>query len=480
MKNNIAKISTILLLTLGCLIMPAVESEAADGTVQISDSSAAVGEIANVTVTVEADGAELGDCEATLTYDTSLLEFVEGTYAEKTDEGVEIAQYGTGTETEFTFELQFRILEEGSSIITLSDSTAYLYSDETLYLQATGGTVSSEEVVVGEPVDINGTIYYFYEDFSEALILDGFSKSTLEYDGYTHNVIVQDLTGKTAAYFVSDDNDPELMIYDESTTSFMPAELMAVSNSYYLILLGNTDNSGVPNGYAETTIEINGTILPAWQNMDETDYFLVYALSSEGFEGFYQYDSREGTYQRYTKPSVANTTKESKYDNVILEKLNEIISDNFVYFLAGIVIVILVMIIIIIIMSSIVGKRNAELEELYSELEDGNGEDTDDEYDLDKETDDEYMDDEYDSDDEYVDDEYDFDDEYDDEYDSDDEYVDDEYEFEDEYDDEYEFEDKYDEDDFEQETRTRSRVPVKKKKTVSKDTYEYNVDFIDL
>lgn len=473
MRKKLARISTMLLLVLSCLVMFELNCEAADGLIQISDASAAVGDTVNVTVKVDAGGDALGDCEATLTYDQAMLEFVDGTYAEESEDGIFLAQYGTGTETEFTFELQFIVLKEGKSELTLVGSTAYLYSDETLNLQATGGMISSEKLIVGEPVDINGTSYYFYEDFSEALILDGFSKGTLDYNGYTHNVIVQDLTGRTAAYFVKEDNNPTLMIYDDSTASFVSAEVVSISNSYYLILLENVSGAGIPDGYAETTIEINGTVLPAWQNMNETDYFLVYALSSEGYEGFYQYDSREGTYQRYTKPS-STIVEDSKFDNIILESINEFITDHLVYILAGAVILILIMIIVIIIMSSIVGKRNAELEDLYSELED---EASDNEYDEDDS--DEY---DFDYDDEYEydeDDSYDYDDEY--EYDEDDSYeYDDEYEYDEDDSDEYDFEYDLDDEEVEEKSTSKKRLLAKKKKGASKDTYEYNVDFIDL
>lgn len=449
MKKKIARISTMLLLVFSFLIMFDIKCEAADGIMQISDTSGAVGDTIDVTIKVDAGGDALGDCEATLTYDQAMLEFVEGTYAEKSEEGISLAQYGTGTETEFTFDLQFRILEEGKSELTLTDSTAYLYSDEVLELHTTGGMISSEKVIVGDPVDINGTLYYFYEDFSEALVLDGFTKSTFDYEGYTHNVIIQDLTGRVAAYFVKEDNNPTLMLYDESTASFVQAEMVSISNDYYLIVLGNVSGASVPDGYAETTIEINGTVLPAWQNMNETDYFLVYALSSEGYEGFYQYDSQEGTYQRYTKPSVVKIIEDNKFDNIILEKISEFITGHLVYILAGAVMLILIMIIIIIIMSSMVGKRNAELEDLYSELEDrdSGSDDEDDTYDEDVyyAEDDTYYDEDEDM---YYaeDDVYDYDDMYDDDaYDYDDDMYDDE-------DDTY-----YDEDDS-----------------------EYDVDFIDL
>lgn len=443
MKKKIAKISMMLLLVLSCLIVFEIKCEAADGIMQISDTSGAVGDTIDVVIKVDAGGDALGDCEATLAYDQTMLEFVEGTSAEKSEEGIFLAQYGTGTETEFIFNLQFRILEEGKSDLTLTGSTAYLYSDEVLNLHAAGGMISSEKMVAGEPVDINGTSYYFYDDFSEALVLEGFTKSTFDYEGYTHNVIIQDLTGRVAAYFVKEDNNPTLMIYDESTSSFVQAEMVSISNNYYLIVLGNASGSGVPDEYAETTIEINGTVLPAWQNMNETDYFLVYALSSEGFEGFYQYDSREGTYQRYTKPSTIKIIEDNKFDNVILEKISEFITGHLIYILAGSVMLILVMIIIIIVMSSIVGKRNAELEDLYSELE-GRDTDYDDEayYADDDAYEDEYYDDAeeaYDEDEYYddADDTYDDEDEYYD--DADDTYDDDEY-----YDDDEAYDEAYD------------------------------------
>lgn len=460
MKKRLTKITTMLLLIICCMLTFGVKCEAADGIMQISDASGAVGDVVNVTIKVDAGGDELGDCEATLSYDSEILEFVEGENAEETDTGIKIAQYGTGTETEFTFELQFRIIEEGKTVLSLVDSTAYLYSDETLSLQATGGAISSEKMVVGEPVDIGGTTYYFYEDFTEALILDGFSKSTLDYNGYTHNVIVQDLTGITAAYFVKEDNNPTLMIYDDSSASFIPAKFVSVSNDYYLILMEKGDGSRLSSDFAETTLEIDGTIFTTWQNMKETDYFLVYALSSEGFEGFYQYDSKEDTYQRYISVGSGEEKKENPTDDGIFGKLKELVDTYFIYVFAGIFALILIFIIIIMIMSSIIGKRNVEIEDLYEELEGST------------DTHNKSVVNDFDED---FDDDFDYEDDFDDLDDFDDE----DFEDEDEYDD---FEDDYDEElDYEEEPKVvQKKKSIVKRKKVSKDTEDYSVDFIDL
>ena len=235
MKKMMAKFNLMLALVCCLLLLPVLPVDAADGTMQISDSGAAVGETATVTVTVEAGGQALGDCEATLTYDTAMLEFVSGTDATGGDGSVSLAKYGTGTETEFTFELQFKVLEEGSTTLTLGDSVAYLFSDETLSLQATGGTISSDasassgaaDVTGGGTAQMNGVTYEFYEEFTDDVIPAGFTRTVIEIDGNTHNAIVQDISGKTMVFLVSGTDAPVMALYDETAMTYIQAEYVA-------------------------------------------------------------------------------------------------------------------------------------------------------------------------------------------------------------------------------------------------------------
>ena len=79
MKKTVSKFSTMLILVLTLMLGSVLTVQAADGTMQITDGSAAIGENVTIVVTVEAGGQALGDCEATLSYDTSKLDFVSGT-----------------------------------------------------------------------------------------------------------------------------------------------------------------------------------------------------------------------------------------------------------------------------------------------------------------------------------------------------------------------------------------------------------------
>ena len=92
------------------------------------------------------------------------------------------------------------------------------------------------------------------------------------------------------------ENDPIMALYDEKNSKFVAAEQVIMGDEFYLLILGEGDGSSLPEQFAETTLELNGTIFPAWQNMEATDYYLVNALSSNGNEGFYEYDAAAVSY----------------------------------------------------------------------------------------------------------------------------------------------------------------------------------------
>lgn len=456
-------------------IIPAITGYAAEGTLQFSDPSGKVGEEIGITVKIEGGGLPVGDGNVTVSYDTGMLEFVSGTNASGGDGTVTLSASGTGAETELRFELVFKALAEGETSLSATSATAYLYSDETLNLQLGTSTVKiepgdgtavssgSEERKVGEAnIEIAGTMYGIYENFTDALIPEGFSKTTITYNGEEHNAIRQDASGKTIVFLITGTNDPVLAVYGEDG-QFVVTEQISQGEDFYLFVLGEGDGSKLPENFQETTIEINGTSFPAWQNMESQDYFLMYALSSSGQESYYQYDSVEGTYQRYTL-DVAEKTEEEKPDNSLLGKVKTQVDNYFPIVLAGAAAVFLLLIIILIVLGVKLRQRNAELNEFYDEYDDEEEQsqrtgrtksrkqfvgyeedDEEDDYDDDFLEEDEYEDE--------FEDGFSEDDEYEDEFDED-------FSEDDDYDDFLEEDDEYDDDD--------------------RKEQGYDIDFIDL
>ena len=440
---------------------------AAEGTLQFSDPTTKVGEEVTVKVKIATGGAAIGDGDATVTYDTSYLEFKNGENATGGDGKVTLSTTGDGTQSELAYTMVFKALKEGSTTLSVENYTSYLYSDETLNLttgtatvtieagdgtSADGGNVSSSGESLS--VSVNGKDYTLNEDFSEAVIPTGFTEGTVQIDGKDRRALLMDGSDYCLVYLKDSDGNSDYFLYNTKESAYESTELVDISDTCTIFLMNHKGSDGLPSKYQETTSDINGKEFTAWQNTSSTDYFLVYALCTDGSEGYYQYDTTQGTYQRYIVP----TKTEKVSANGWLDKIQELVNGHFMIVLIVVWAVILVLLLLVIIKSIQVHRRNNELDELYSDVEGGYGSDSYDDYEASYGSD--RSGDEYDDgDDDDYEDEYDEDfddDDYDDEYedDFDDEYDDDEYEddFDDDADDEYDedfgddADDEYDED----------------------------------
>lgn len=93
----------------------------------------------------------------------------------------------------------------------------------------------------------------------------------------------------------------------------------------------------LPDGFQEVSTPVDGEMIRAWQN---GEFFIVYGESQDGKEGFYMYDSKENTYQRYYMENVeAAGKKGGAMDSGTLEIL--------VIVLAVIIVVLLIVVTLI-------------------------------------------------------------------------------------------------------------------------------------
>lgn len=515
----------ILLLTLTCLLFGmGMTAYAADGEIQFSDLTVKSGEDVSMKVKMlPSNGGAIGDGTAELTYDPALLEFQSGT-AESGANGsvtggdgtVTIQASGTGTETELTFELSFKALAEGSAVVQATSSTAYMYSDEALNLTSGTGAVTieagdgttAENTSVTVPsgdaitVQVNGTDYTLNEEFTVAVIPNGFEEATLNIQGSDHRVMYNAASGKYLGYLTDASGNSDYYLYNDAEGSFVFAELVDVSQVTSIVIFDPTDPSVLPTEYQETTSTINNKEFTAWHNTAEPDYFLVYALSSDGSEGYYQYDSIQQTYQRFTATAVSN---EEDSETGIVAKLQNFVTDHLIMVLGIVAALLILMLIIIIVAVTKLRHRNEELDELYDELEYNGADSTDYEEDIEEDyedddfedieeddfDEDDFDEDDFDEDDlddeelaeaDFDEDDFDEDDFDEDDFDEDD--FNDEEDFDDEdFDDELDeedleeedFEDEY-QDEEDEEDRFLTKV-IQKKKPVEDD---FSIDFIDL
>jgi hypothetical protein len=452
------------------------------GRIQIDDAEGGVGGEMYVNITMESGGSPIGDTAITMIFDPSMLEFVRGTNA-STDYGVvTVAAVGDGTVTSLDYYIVFRGLAEGVSHLTITSFMTWTHVGDALHADFNQGTITVGPEGTegtgprdgaddgtdfdGAPTGVSGqftiqaTSFTIFDHFSDAMIPTGFVREQFDVEGSLHNGIRHTASNQVFMFMETAGQDPILAILNQDNQGsgvFDAAELRDQGGDRFVIILDGRDTVPTPANFTPTIYTIAGTNFHVWQSVEMPEFYLVYALSSAGHMGLFQFDTLDESFQRFMGPIVEADEDDPEDDQEptgILGRIAGIMQDNIIVGLIAVLVIIFLLLIIIIVLSIKVQRRNNELDELYA---DGQGYYGDDDYDDDDQ--DYYQDDEYEDDDyEYEDDRY-HDDRYDDEVG-----YDDEYEGEVGYDEDDEYD--YDDDDGDDEDKRR------------KD--DFNIDFVDL
>ncbi len=161
--------------------------------------------------------------------------------------------------------------EKEAAKVTIGDQTAYIQKD----LKDVQLPVGYEQV----KITVNDTEFPSVQDKSRGIVL----------------LYLVDAEGKNGAFYV----------YDTVTMTFSEFCSMTVQAGVYAFL--TPDGSVmIPDGFTQTFVQIGEKTVTAWTFADEAmkDYYLVYVLSPTGVKGLYQYDTVEGTFQRYTQTAA--------------------------------------------------------------------------------------------------------------------------------------------------------------------------------
>lgn len=440
-----------------CLMVPmfSILAFAADGVLMFSDPSTKVGENVNIDLVVRSDGGTVGDVSVTMNYDTSALEFVSGDGFSADGSG-SLTYTGTGSSSELRSTMTFRALKQTDTTLTVNSSSAVLSSGETLNLEQGSSAISiaaaddgstsveaSGTAAAGTSTDItvsvNGTDYNFSEAFTTADIPEGYSETTMTFNGEERKFVANE-SGITLGYLVDASGAGTFFLFQQDDATFVPFAQVTITDTTSLIPLDNVEAVKLPDNYEQSTLTVQGYEFPIWSDPSVSNrFYVIYALNTRTNEaGLYQYDAEDETYQYFEAPA---STEDTDSGAALPGAFGQFISEHVMVVVTAMAVICLLLLILMIIFAVKLVHRNQELDDLYDEYdipfddEDDSNEKVSkkssekdlksqkDEYAGNEFEDDEYEDDEYD--DEYEDDKYD-DDEYDDEY-EDDEYDDEEY-----------------------------------------------------
>lgn len=282
-------------------------------------------------------------------------------------------------------------------------------------------TVTREEEKADEPevvpvsFTVNGNTLYCINDIPDDVVPEDFEKSQITIDN-NNCASLNFLNGDIKLLYLGaeDGTNASLYVYDAKEGAVYSFVKLSSENSYIILLL--PDVSGLPEGYEESALSIEGKgVVTAYKSPDN-EFYLVYAMNNSGNTRWYQFDEEEYTYQRYighienVVPSteeavetIGNTTNDDDQIEKLQQKLNR------TYIFSGIIILILLLICLAMYLLMKSNNRpesnhvNVADSEYVDELSDADMDDTDSEY-VDESGDD-YVNDDYtdDTDNDYVD-----------------------------------------------------------------------------
>lgn len=315
-KMNLFKKITKTLITTTCIYTLFVCSVAfAKGTVSIKADKEKINNGDEFSVTVEAK--DKGDSsvapEISITYDTNRLLFNDCSVEYGGGQGGLITIKDTNANISFTSlsggtaEVDVSVTFDGDGTNT-SAASAYIEVEGEDTAQANGdaGSASNIEAGIIETADSSRVVSTV---FADEFMPVGFHKATTTYEEQMVDCAKFDMGDITLIYVMdSDGNNGGFSIYNEQTKELSDfLQIMGIENKFIIAL--NTDASvNIPSNVTKATLEWNSQKLEAFvfnsdviseENVQMSDFFLIYAVSSEGNKGFYMYDKADGTYQRY-------------------------------------------------------------------------------------------------------------------------------------------------------------------------------------
>ncbi|MBQ8665769.1 MAG: hypothetical protein IJ526_02760 [Lachnospiraceae bacterium] len=299
-----------------------------------------------VTVTVDATALEgTAPADIQVEFNANRLNFVNCS-----------AQYGGGGGGLITFKesnatVEFTTLSGGTADVKVTATAEDAAEPETASVSvAVAGedTAAALDAAAGGDLGVSpGTIdlsdgrviqTVFAEEFKPIL----FHKETTDYNGQMVECAKFDMGDMTLLYTTdASGTDGKFMIYNQSTGNLDEFRMLQGIENRFIIVLADCEGE-IPAGYTKAVLDWNGQTLTAFMEesvaagsataingVDPADFFLVYAMSSEGNKGWYRYDKNEGTYQRFV-PSQAGPATEGELQEEADETDSEGLLDDYI------------------------------------------------------------------------------------------------------------------------------------------------------
>ena len=330
MRNFVKIIGTIAMIAL-ITVAPAKAVYAEGLNVSADKDSCEVGDKVTVTVDAKGVGDQTAPPDIQVEFNPNRLNFESCS-----------VEYGGGGGGLVTFKdtgatIEFTTLSGGVadiSVTATSDDAAEPASASVSVsvngedTAATLDAASSSETGIAQGTIDAGDGRVIQTVFAEEFKPVYFHKETTDYKGQNIECAKFDM-GDIILLYTTDASgaDGKFMMYNPSTGELTDFRMIQGIENRFIIVLSDCEGP-IPAGYTKAVLEWSGQTLTAFMEedvaagtaemvdgVDPSDFFLVYAVSSEGNKGWYRYDKNEGTYQRFMNKDAALTEGDTSDEN---------------------------------------------------------------------------------------------------------------------------------------------------------------------
>ncbi len=260
-------------------------------------------------------------------------------------------------------------------VVTAADGTQKRYTLNVTRLASDGSTPDPDIPDTENPVDnkvsvtADGKDMYISNEIDISKIYEGFKVNSYSYNGVEFPCIER---GDTTLLYLTDPNGENADFYRPlADGSFESFKYFVTATSLYEFIKPEK----APEGYETIEININGFKVTGYKNSNPAyaEFVLLYARGPEKREGFYYYDTVEGTLQRATdigaweKPVEGVAAPEDEGDKSFIERIFALDTGTKVVAICIVGIIILLIVAIIILIVKIAGSARDDEEDFYEE-----------------------------------------------------------------------------------------------------------------
>lgn len=363
-------------------------------TLSANNETVVKGETITVSITLSSE-LLIGDFETFLSYNSDVLEFVEGASFIAGGEGLLKLSDTNVLEGDKIrkYAIEFKAKELGSSEISINDKpSVYDYENNTnmsvssnrINIEVNAKREASNNASLASlkispaiddfKFDSETTNYNLLVDNQvEKLIISAKPAdelSTVSIDGDINlkeglnliSLVVKAEAGNVKTYILQierkegekEEANEDETEKEEGNFEDVNLEVEMIDSEIYIknsfkFKVVTDQEVDIPKGYIKTSIILDGVTIPAYTKIDklDSDFILLYCINSEGKEEFYQYDRVENTLQRYNKEdSDKNISKVVIAEDEVPNSENSTLILGIIIGILGLIIVVLGVILI--------------------------------------------------------------------------------------------------------------------------------------